>query len=113
MNLARYALVLALCAAPLLARAESLRCTGGSVTEGESRLSLIYKCGAPDASDAFCAPVYFTRSGNEVPEPWASAAVPCQLVEQFIYSRGPGQMLATIYVRRGIVQAITYSRAPN
>ena len=113
MKLCRYALLLALWSAPLLVEAESLRCTGGSVTEGDSRLSLIYKCGAPDASDAFCAPVYYAGSLNVVPEPWASVAVPCQLVEQFIYARGPGELLATIYVRRGMVQSITYSRVPH
>jgi hypothetical protein len=113
MPLARIALLLALSATPLLARAESLRCTGGSVTEGDSRLSLVYKCGPPEAADAFCAPVYYAGSVNVVPDPWASMAVPCQVIEQLLYSRGPGELLATVYIRRGIVQTITYSRTPN
>jgi hypothetical protein len=113
MTLIRIALLLALSTAPVLVRAESLRCSGGSVTEGDSRLSLVYKCGPPEASDAFCAPVYYAGSINVVPDPWASMAVPCQLVEQFLYPRGPGELLATVYIRRGIVQSITYSRTPN
>ncbi|WP_167772891.1 DUF2845 domain-containing protein [Ramlibacter humi] len=96
-----------------MGRAESLRCAGGSVAEGDSRLSLVYKCGQPDAADTFCAPVYYEGTGFIVPDPWASLAVPCQVVEQFVYDRGPGQLLATVHVRNGIVQSIAYGRAPR
>lgn len=113
MTFLQCALLAVLSSSPVLVRAESLRCTGGSVSEGDSRLSLIYKCGAPDASDVVCAPVYYAGSLDVVPEPWASLVVPCQPIEQFIYSRGPGELLATIYIQHGIVQSITYSRVPR
>lgn len=111
--LGRLVLVLALASVPWMARAESLRCPGGSVAEGDSRLSLFFKCGAPDMADTFCAPVYLAGSGYVVPVPWTSLAVPCLLIEQFVYTRRPGELLATVYVRHGIVQSIAYGRSPG
>ena len=50
------AMVLALPCLP--AQAESLRCNGQSTEVGDSRLSVLYKCGEPVLKDSFCAPVY-------------------------------------------------------
>ena len=97
---------------PLPAHAESLRCSRGIVAEGDSRLSVIYKCGQPDLSDTFCAPVYYPGTLNIVPEPLASTLVPCLVVEQWLYQRGPGNLTATVYLRSGVVQSIVYSREP-
>ena len=109
----RYALVLALGAVPMPGHAESLRCGGGIVSEGDSRLSLFYKCGPPAAADSFCAPVYFAQPGNLVPVPWSFPGLPCQVIEQLLYERGPGEFVATVYVRQGVVQSISYGRAPR
>jgi hypothetical protein len=95
-----------------LTQAESLRCAQGIVAEGDSRLSLVYKCGNPSMADSYCAPVYYYGGLHQVPEPWASYAVPCQVIEQWVYDRGPGELLATVYLRRGVVQSIVYSRVP-
>jgi hypothetical protein len=57
-------------------RAESLRCNGGSSEVGDSRLSVLFKCGEPLLRDAYCAPVFYQGSLNPVPEPFASLAVP-------------------------------------
>jgi hypothetical protein len=105
-------LVLALSLWSGLADAESLRCEQGIVAEGDSRLSLVYKCGNPVMADSFCEPVYYSGGLHPVPEPWASYAVPCQIIEQWVYDRGPGGLLATVYLRRGVVQSIVYSRVP-
>ncbi len=94
-------------------RAGTLACDGGIASEGESRLSLVYKCGQPVARDAFCAPVYYKGSRNPVPEPIASHVVPCVDVEEWVYERGPGNLLATVRLRGGKVQSITYGRAPT
>ena len=95
------------------ARAESLRCAGGIAAEGDSKLSLIYKCGQPQFADSYCAAVYYGSWPNPVPEPFASAAVPCVLTEQWLYERGPGNLLATVTLRSGRVQSITYGRTPQ
>jgi len=97
----------------LPASAESLRCDSGIVGEGDSRLSVAYKCGQPLLQDAFCAPVYYSQSLNPVPEPFASVLVPCQPVEEWLYDRGAGNLMATVRFRGGRVQAIVYGRVPR
>jgi len=97
----------------LPAAAESLRCNGSIASEGDSRLSVLYKCGQPLLKDNYCAPVYYSQTLQPVSEPFASAFVPCQPVEAWIYDRGPGNLLATVRFRSGTVQSITYGRAPE
>jgi hypothetical protein len=93
--------------------AESLRCSAGIAAEGDSRLSVAYKCGQPVLQDTFCAPLYFGQTLNPVPEPFASVLVPCQQVEEWLYDRGPGNLMATVRFRSGKVQSIIYGRVPH
>jgi hypothetical protein len=93
--------------------AESLRCNGGIASEGDSRLSVLYKCGQPLLRDTYCAPVYYSQTLQPVPEPFASAFVPCQPVEAWLYDRGPGNLIATVRFRSGRIQSITYGRVPE
>lgn len=95
------------------AGAESLRCNGYIASEGDSRLSVLYKCGQPHLKDSYCSPVYYAQTLHTVPEPFASAFVPCQQVEEWLYERGPGNLTATVRFRSGVVQSIRYSRAPK
>jgi hypothetical protein len=112
LSLACAAVVLAF---PLLASAESLRCERGIAAEGDSRLALTYKCGQPKLIDTYCAPVFVYSAGTLqlVPEPYALAVVPCQQVEEWLYERGPGELLATVRMRSGVVQSIHYGRYPR
>ncbi|MDM0021471.1 DUF2845 domain-containing protein [Variovorax saccharolyticus] len=109
----KLACIAVLAGLPCLASAESLRCAGGLVSEGDSRLSVIYKCGQPLLSDTYCAAVYYPGSLTPIPEPFASAFVPCQQIEEWLYERGPGNMMATVYLRSGVVQSIAYGRQPR
>lgn len=113
----RTGLRVGLCAAlapwSLGTHAESLRCSGGIAGEGDSRLSVVYKCGQPLLKDSFCAPVVFSQTFNLVPEPFASSFVPCQQTDEWLYDRGPGNLLATVRFRSGVVQSIVYGRAPR
>lgn len=93
--------------------AESLRCPGGIASEGDSRLSLIYKCGEPLLRDNYCAPVYYSDGINPVPETFAGAFVPCQATEELLYDRGAGNLMATVRVRSGVIRSITYGREPR
>jgi hypothetical protein len=95
------------------AEAESLRCAGGIAAEGDSRLSLVYKCGQPLLADSFCAPVFYGTWPNPVPEPLASTVLPCQLTEQWLYERGPGNLVATVTLRAGRIQSISYGHTPR
>ncbi len=95
------------------ASAESLRCDGHFTEVGDSRLSVLYKCGQPLLKDSACDPVYVADWRQPLPQPFANAIVPCQPVEQWLYSRGPGNLMATVRFRSGVVQSITYGRAPQ
>lgn len=105
------AAVAALLAPP--ARAESLRCNGSSAGEGDSRTAVLYKCGPPLLRDVQCAPVYYVQTLQPVPEPFASSFVPCLPVEEWLYERGPGNLVATVRFRSGVVQSITYGQQPR
>jgi hypothetical protein len=109
----RICLVAALALLGLSAHAESLRCNGGIATEGDSRLSVFYKCGQPVLRDDYCAPVYGPGALYPVPEPFANAVVPCQQIEEWLYDRGTGNLMATVRFRLGVVQSITYGRTPR
>jgi len=100
-------------ALPSAAFAESLRCSNGIAAEGDSRISLVYKCGQPLLRDNYCAPVYYSGSFYAVPDPIASAYVPCVQTEEWLYERGPGEFVAVIRLRGGKVQSITYGRQPQ
>lgn len=106
-----FALVLAATLSP--ARAETLRCYGATVSEGDSRLSVQYKCGPPLLADAYCAPVYLPGSLYPVPPQIAGAYVPCVLLEEWLYERGPGNLVAVVTFRYGKVQSIRYGRWPD
>jgi hypothetical protein len=109
----RIGLMAALAVGGTAARAESLRCAGGIAGEGDSRVSVVYKCGQPLLKDSFCAPVYYSQNLYLVPEPFASAYVPCQQTDEWLYDRGPGNLMATVRFRSGVVQSITYGRVPR
>ena len=109
----RIAVLMAAAGAFAPAHAESLRCSGGIAAEGDSRISLAYKCGPPLLKDCYCAAVVYSQTLNPVPEPFASALVPCQPTDQWLYDRGPGNLMATVRMRAGVVQSITYGRVPR
>jgi hypothetical protein len=100
-------------ALPSAAFAESLRCQNGIAAEGDSRLAVVYKCGEPLLRDSYCAPVYYSGSIYPVPEPIAGLYVPCIYTEEWLYERGPGELLAAVRIRGGIVRSITYGRQPQ
>ena len=102
--------IAAVMGSPAPAHAESLRCDGRIASEGDSRLAVFYKCGPPLLQDMRCAPVFYAQTLNPVPGPIASYYVPCQPVEEWLYERGPGNLVATVRFQWGVVQSITYGQ---
>ena len=96
----------AVCLSPV--QAETLRCNGHIVEAGDSRLSVRRYCGEPLLQDSYCAPVYYQPGFQPVPEPFASTVVPCLMVDEWLYERGPGNLSATVRLRAGTVLSITY-----
>ena len=114
MKIFRYACIAAAAVLAVLpGHAETLRCNGNLAVEGDSRLSVLYKCGEPLLKQTYCAPVYYAhhQSLYLVPDPFASIFVPCQPVEEWLYDRGPGNLAATVRFRSGAVQSITYGQS--
>ena len=74
---------------------------------------MAYKCGEPALRDNYCAPVFYSGSPYQVPDPIASLYVPCIYTEEWLYERGPGELLAVVRIRGGKVQSITYGRQPH
>jgi hypothetical protein len=109
MKLQRWCLAVLL-GLPCFAAAESLKCEGGMVSEGDSRLSVIYKCGQPTLADSYCSPVYIPGTLDVLPTPYALRFVPCNEVEAWLYERGPGRLLVVLYMRAGVVRTISYGR---
>ena len=100
-------------AAAAPAQAESLRCQGRSAEVGDSRLSVLAKCGEPVLRDQYCAPVYAPGSPYPLRQPWAGWVAPCITVDEWLYDRGPGNLMATVRFRGGVVQAIEYGQQPR
>ena len=76
-------------------------------------MSVLYKCGEPRWRDAWCAPAYYGSNVRPVPEPFASLAVPCLQTDEWLYERGPGNLVAMVILRSGRVQSIKYGRVPD
>lgn len=106
-------LAMLLLAAPEPARAESLRCHGASASEGDTRLSVLYKCGQPLLADSWCAPVYVAGAMHPLPSTIGAAVLPCQAIEEWLYDRGPGNLMASVRFRDGKVLSIRYGRQPR
>jgi hypothetical protein len=109
--------VLGTSAAP--ARAESLRCNGHSAEVGDSRVSLLFKCGEPVVRDSFCAPLFVNAAPapgavpQPLPAPLAQAVAGCVVVDEWLYDRGPGHLMATVRLQSGVIQSIRYARSPR
>lgn len=109
--LIRSCIAAAAIAAPCLASAAgSLRCNGAIASEGDSKLSFLYKCGQPLLKDHYCAPLYFGPTLEPVPL-YPGAYAPCVLTEEWFYDRGPGNLPVTVRFRSGVVQSIVHGRS--
>lgn len=74
-------------------------------------MSVLYKCGQPVLADSFCAPVFYQGSLHPVPVPIAGAFVPCQPVGEWLYDRGPGNLMATVRFRGATVASLSEVRS--
>lgn len=87
------------------AHADPLRCNDTSVTEGDSKVWLIRACGQPAVSDSYCA-----RFAQPAPAPYGTPTYPavCVLTEEWLYDRGPGNLVAVVRIREGKIISIRY-----
>jgi hypothetical protein len=103
------------------ASAQSLRCKGDLAQIGNSKSTILQKCGEPVMKDSFCKPVQETVAGAPVVTPATagtsgnSASVTtnitvntCQQVEEWTYNPGYGQFMTMLQFEGGSLKTIRY-----
>lgn len=100
------------------ASAQSLRCKGDLAQIGNSKGTILQKCGEPVMKDTFCKPTQDTVSSSTivVPNIPGSAANTttnvtvntCQQVEEWTYNPGYGQFMTMLLFEGGSLKSIRY-----
>lgn len=85
------------------AHGQSLRCQGELARPGDSKASVLQKCGEPQHTDSFCQPVKTAQS-----ETAATVVLPCEQIDTWTYNPGTGQFLTHLRFRAGKVENIEY-----
>lgn len=91
------------------AQAQSLGCNGYLVSRGDSRVSVLQKCGQPLDRESICVPTY--QLGWIVPSqrrngPDALLLPQCVPMEDWTYDRGPGAFLGIVRLYNGAVESV-------
>ncbi|MDR7271534.1 hypothetical protein J2X20_004202 [Pelomonas saccharophila] len=87
--------------------ADPLRCNDTSIQEGDAKVWLIRACGQPTVSDSYCA-----RMVQPVPAQYGypSYQTVCVVTEEWLYDRGPGNLMAVVRIREGRIISIRYGQ---
>ena len=93
--------------------AQSLRCKGDFAEIGNSKGTILQKCGEPMLKDSFCKPVTQTTT-NTLAAPDARGAATnitinqCFNVEEWTYNPGYGQFMTMLQFEAGELRSIRY-----
>jgi hypothetical protein len=104
------------------ASAQSLRCKGDLAQIGNSKGTILQKCGEPVMKDTFCKPVQSTASttpiitpatpvtttGNSTSTTTNVTVNTCQQVEEWTYNPGYGQFMTMLLFEGGSLASIRY-----
>jgi hypothetical protein len=102
------------------ASAQSLRCKGDLAQIGNSKGTILQKCGEPVLKDSFCKPTQSTTSTTPVVTPAAPTTAnstsvttnvtvnSCQQVEEWTYNPGYGQFMTMLQFEGGSLTRIRY-----
>ncbi len=105
------------------ASAQSLRCKGDLAQIGNSKSTILQKCGEPVMKDNFCKPVQQTVVGAPVVNPVVPGTIAnnngtnvttnvtvnnCQPVEEWTYNPGYGQFMTMLQFEGGALKSIRY-----
>lgn len=100
------------------ASAQSLRCKGDLAQIGNSKGTILQKCGEPVLKDSFCKPVQETVSSAPVTTPTVPTTSggtttnvtvnTCQQVEEWTYNPGYGQFMTMLLFEGGSLTTIRY-----
>ena len=100
------------------ASAQSLRCKGDLAQIGNSKGTVLQKCGEPVMKDTFCKPAQDTVSSSTVVTPNTPGSTAntttnvtvntCQQVEEWTYNPGYGQFMTMLLFEGGSLKSIRY-----
>jgi hypothetical protein len=100
--------VAALALVPALAAAQSFRCKSDLVNSGDSRATVLLKCGEPVVKDTFCKPVQPQSFPGAASGSTVVNVVPCESVDEWTYNPGYGQFMTTLRFEGGKLVSIKY-----
>ncbi len=91
------------------AHAASLRCKGDLAQIGDSKGSVLMKCGEPVYTDSFCEPIAQHRTSRNSGGKGSTVNVDqCESVDEWTYNPGYGQFFTTLRFERGALKTIKY-----
>jgi hypothetical protein len=101
------AVALVAAAMPPPSAAQTFKCRDDLVSVGDSRATVLLKCGEPVARDTVCRPL-------PAPSPRPASGVrpgqivPCENVDEWTYNAASGQFMTTLRFAEGRLVAIEY-----
>src|SRR3954465_439961 len=79
--------------------AGSLRCNGDLAGIGESKASVLWKCGQPFFVESYCRPRGAVQADPLFDTRWI--ILPCEQWDAWSYNPGSGQFITTLHFREG------------
>ena len=92
-------IVLAICLLPTLSHADSLSCSGGIVSSGDSAVDLIVRCGQPEWKESYQEEITDRVDPNLKQRTYVT-------VELWTYNFGPQQFMRIVTLRNGVIAGI-------
>jgi len=93
--------------------AQALGCNGDLAQIGDSKASVLLKCGAPFFTESFCKPADQMLLPATPPGTTTVNIVPCALVDEWTCNPGPGQFLPSMRFGAGVMTGIRYGDRVN
>lgn len=91
------------------AHSESLRCNGDLAQIGDSKGTIVAKCGEPMFTDSFCEPIeQNTSSASSDGEQTTINVTQCETVDVWTYNPGSGQFFTNLRFERGALKSMKY-----
>jgi len=87
---------------------QTLQCKGDIAKVGDSKASVLQKCGRPAYEHSYCAPESTRQSWKSTHSGSGAGMATCDTVDEWTFNPGSGQFLTNLKFMGGKVVAITY-----
>jgi uncharacterized protein DUF2845 len=84
-----------------------LRCKNDLARPGDSKASVLMKCGEPVAKESFCKPVPQSTTLGPDNRVIVNTA-PCEMVDDWTYNPGSGEFFTTLRFENGVLKSMKY-----